>query len=132
MTGLKREGNRIVVESIPVVRSHLDDDSLEKTMLASKAHQEAKPYGNGDEPIMIQFVKQLTQSNTFRTVIIAVIVLAGVLAGLETNASLAAEHATLLHNLNLAVVGIFLVGRIIDVIFCFAAETINKVIPKVA
>ncbi len=78
-------------------------------MLASKAHQEAKPYGNGDEPIMIQFVKQLTQSNTFRTVIIAVIVLAGVLAGLETNASLAAEHATLLHNLNLAVVGIFLV-----------------------
>ncbi len=58
---------------------------------------------------MIQFVKQLTRSNTFRTVIIVVIVLAGLLAGLETNASFAAEHATLLHALNLVVLGIFLV-----------------------
>jgi len=43
---------------------------------------------------MIQFINQLTRSKAFRTVIIVVIVLAGVLAGLETNASSAAEHAT--------------------------------------
>ena len=57
---------------------------------------------------MIQFAKQLTQSLAFRTFIIVVIVLAGVLAGLETSASLAAKHGKLLHALNLAVVGIFL------------------------
>ena len=58
---------------------------------------------------MIQFAKQLTQSLAFRTFIIVVIVLAGLLAGLETSASLAAKHSDLLHALNLAVVGIFLV-----------------------
>ncbi len=58
---------------------------------------------------MIRFAKQLTQSIAFRTFIIVLIVLAGVLAGLETSASLAARHAELLHKLNLLVVGIFLV-----------------------
>jgi voltage-gated sodium channel len=58
---------------------------------------------------MIQFAKQLTQSLAFRTFIIVVIVLAGLLAGLETSASLAAKHSDLLHALNHAVVGIFLV-----------------------
>ncbi len=58
---------------------------------------------------MIQFAKQLTQSIAFRTFIIVVIVLAGVLAGLETSASLVARHSALLHALNLAVVAIFLV-----------------------
>jgi len=57
---------------------------------------------------MIQFAKQLTQSIAFRTFIIVVIVLAGVLAGLETSASLVARHPALLHALNLAVVAIFL------------------------
>ncbi|NDA65555.1 MAG: hypothetical protein EBY09_02780 [Verrucomicrobia bacterium] len=57
---------------------------------------------------MIQFARQLTQSAAFRTFIIVVIVLAGVLAGLETSASLAARHAEWLHALNLVVVGIFL------------------------
>lgn len=61
-------------------------------MLASKAHQETKSFRTGDEPIMIQFVRQLTRSKAFRTVIIVVIVLSGVLAGLETNASFAADH----------------------------------------
>jgi voltage-gated sodium channel len=58
---------------------------------------------------MIQFAKQLTQSMAFRTFIIVVILLAGVLAGLETSASLVAKHFALLHALNLAVIGIFLV-----------------------
>lgn len=57
---------------------------------------------------MIQFAKQLTQSVAFRTFIIVVIVLAGVLAGLETSASLVARHSALLRALNLAVVAIFL------------------------
>ena len=57
---------------------------------------------------MIQFANKLTQSIAFRTFIIVVIVLAGVLAGLETSASLATTHAALLHALNLIVVGIFL------------------------
>lgn len=58
---------------------------------------------------MIQFANKLTQSMAFRTFIIVVIVLAGVLAGLETSVALAAKHAGLLHLLNLVVVGIFLV-----------------------
>ncbi len=57
---------------------------------------------------MIQFAQQLTQSIAFRTFIIVVIVLAGVLAGLETSASLVAKHSALLRALNLAVVAIFL------------------------
>ena len=57
---------------------------------------------------MIQFAKHFTQSRGFRTFIVVVIVLAGLLAGLETNDSLAARHSELLNALNFAVVGIFL------------------------
>ena len=56
---------------------------------------------------MIQFAQRLTGSKAFRGVIIAVILLAGALAGLETSAPLVAQHGDLLHALNFAILAIF-------------------------
>lgn len=57
---------------------------------------------------MIQFAKRIVGSRLFRGTIIAVIVFAGVLAGVETNAALVAQHRTLLHTLDAAVLAIFI------------------------
>ena len=58
---------------------------------------------------MIQFAQRLTGSKAFRGVIIAVILLAGALAGLETSAPLVAQHGDLLHALNFAILAIFVI-----------------------
>ncbi len=57
---------------------------------------------------MIRFAQQLTGSRPFRSGIIVVILLAGVLAGLETNPGLMARHGALFQALDFAVLGIFL------------------------
>ena len=57
---------------------------------------------------MIHFAKRIVNSRLFRGTIIAVIVFAGVLAGVETNAALVAQHGTLLHTLDAAVLAIFI------------------------
>lgn len=56
---------------------------------------------------MIQFAQRLIGSKAFRGLIIAVILFAGVLAGLETSAPLVARHGALLHALNFAILAIF-------------------------
>jgi voltage-gated sodium channel len=58
---------------------------------------------------MIRFAQQLTGARTFRAFIVLVILLAGVLAGLETSQALMAEHGRLLHTLDRVVLGIFIV-----------------------
>lgn len=57
---------------------------------------------------MIQLARRLTGSKPFRRTIIAVILLAGVLAGVETSPAFVARHGALLHALNLAILGIFI------------------------
>ncbi len=57
---------------------------------------------------MIHFAKLIVGSGLFRGTIIAVIVFAGVLAGLETNAALVAQYRTLLHTLDAVVLAIFI------------------------
>ena len=57
---------------------------------------------------MIHFAKRIVGSRPFRGTIIAVIVFAGVLAGVETNAALVAQHRTILHTLDAAVLAIFI------------------------
>ena len=56
---------------------------------------------------MIQFAQRLIGSKAFRGLIIAVILFAGILAGLETSAPLVARHGALLHALNFAILAIF-------------------------
>lgn len=51
----------------------------------------------------------IIQHPWFQRVIVAMILLAGVLAGLETNASLLATHGALLHTLDVLVLGVFVV-----------------------
>ena len=57
---------------------------------------------------MTSIAKHLVESKPFRTTIILVILLAGVLVGVETNAALATEYRTLLRVLDLTVLGIFI------------------------
>jgi len=57
---------------------------------------------------MIHLAKRIVGSRLFRGTIIAVIVFAGVLAGVETNAALVAQHRTLLHTLDAAVLVVFI------------------------
>lgn len=57
---------------------------------------------------MIRFAKRLVSSRPFRGTIVAVIVFAGVLAGVETNATLVAQYGGLLHTLDAAVLAIFI------------------------
>lgn len=57
---------------------------------------------------MIQLAKKLVESRPFRAFIVAVILLAGVLAGLKTSATLQAQHGALLRTLDAGVIGIFI------------------------
>lgn len=57
---------------------------------------------------MSHFAKRVVSSRLFEGTIIAVIVCAGVLAGVETNAALITQYRTLLHTLDAAVLTIFI------------------------
>jgi len=57
---------------------------------------------------MTQFAKRIVESRIFRATIIAVILFAGVLAGLETNPSVVERHALLLRVLDTTVLAVFL------------------------
>ena len=62
-------------------------------------------------------VRTIVDSKLFRAAITAVILFAGVLAGLETDAALVAQHGGLLKFLDTAVLGIFLaVRRILELL----------------
>ena len=56
---------------------------------------------------MTRVAKHIVESKPFRAFIIAVILLAGVLAGIETSATLQARHGALLRTLDAIVIGIF-------------------------
>lgn len=56
---------------------------------------------------MISLANHIVGSRAFRAVIISVILLAGVLAGVETNAALTAEYRDLLRIVDVTVLGIF-------------------------
>lgn len=58
---------------------------------------------------MNHIAKQVVESRPFRAIIIAVILFAGVLAGVETSAAILAQHGPLLHALDLAVLTIFII-----------------------
>lgn len=57
---------------------------------------------------MISFAQHIVESRAFRATIILVILLAGVLVGVETNPALAVEYRTLLRALDVTVLGIFI------------------------
>ncbi len=58
---------------------------------------------------MTNAIKHIVASKAFHHFIVAVIVLAGVVAGLETSPALMAEHGALLHALDRIILGIFIV-----------------------
>ena len=58
---------------------------------------------------MMPIIKHLVAARAFPHAIVAVIVLAGVVAGLETSPALMAEHAALLHALDRLILGVFIV-----------------------
>ena len=58
---------------------------------------------------MTHLAKHIVDSKPFRAIIIAVILLAGVLAGVETSAAMLAQHGAFLHALDLAVLTIFII-----------------------
>jgi len=58
---------------------------------------------------MIAAIKQIVATKAFHHGIVAVIVLAGVVAGLETSPTLMVEHGPLLHALDRIILGIFMV-----------------------
>lgn len=62
---------------------------------------------------MINSVRSITDSLPFRATIIATIVFAGVLAGIETNAAIVASHRPLLHALDTIVLCIFIIEVIL-------------------
>ena len=57
---------------------------------------------------MTDLTQRIVDSRPFRATIIAVILFAGVLAGVETDAALVARHGSLLHALDAAVLAIFI------------------------
>lgn len=61
------------------------------------------------------FCRQLSEAPAFKNFIIAVILLAGLVVGLETSASLRAHYGGLLHTLDLAVLSIFMVEILIKI-----------------
>jgi voltage-gated sodium channel len=67
---------------------------------------------------MTALAKKIVESLLFRGFIIAVILGAGVLAGLETNAALVARHAGLLWYLDATVLGIFVLEVALKLIAC--------------
>ncbi len=56
---------------------------------------------------MIHFAKHIVDSSLFRGTVIAAIVFAGVLSGVETNAAIVAQHRALLRTLDAVVLAIF-------------------------
>lgn len=58
---------------------------------------------------MTHVAKKIVESRPFRATIVAVILFAGVLAGVETSAALVAQHGPLLHALDVAVLAIFII-----------------------
>ena len=56
---------------------------------------------------MVALARRLVGARSFQAAVVAVIVLAGVLAGLETSAALVAAHGPLLHALDRAVLAVF-------------------------
>ena len=58
---------------------------------------------------MTRLAKHIVDSKPFRSTIIAVILLAGVLAGVETSAVMLAQHGALLHVLDVTVLVIFII-----------------------
>lgn len=58
---------------------------------------------------MTRLAQYIVDSKPFRSTIIAVILLAGVLAGVETSAAMLAQHGTLLHALDVTVLVIFII-----------------------
>jgi len=62
---------------------------------------------------MTNRIKQLVESKAFHHVIVAVIVLAGVVAGLETNSAIMAQHGGLLHGLDKIILGIFVIEALL-------------------
>lgn len=62
---------------------------------------------------MTHRIKQLVESKTFHHAIVAVIVVAGVVAGLETSPAIMAEYGALLHGLDRIILGIFIVEAVL-------------------
>ncbi|MBE0541875.1 MAG: ion transporter [Verrucomicrobia bacterium] len=65
---------------------------------------------------MTGLAKSLVESRPFRAFIIVVILLGGVLAGLETSAMLRARHGALLQTLDAVVIGIFVVEIVLKLV----------------
>jgi voltage-gated sodium channel len=62
---------------------------------------------------MINFIRQIIGAKLFHPFIMAVIVFAGVVAGLETSPAIMAEHGALLHGLDRLILGVFLVEALL-------------------
>ena len=62
---------------------------------------------------MNTFIKQIVAAKTFHHAIVAVILLAGVVAGLETSTTLMARHGALLHALDRLILGVFIVEALL-------------------
>jgi len=62
---------------------------------------------------MILRIKHLIEAKAFHHAIVAVIVLAGLVAGLETSPALMAEHGALLHALDRLILGVFIVEALL-------------------
>ncbi|CAN5901946.1 hypothetical protein BH11VER1_BH11VER1_11790 [soil metagenome] len=62
---------------------------------------------------MTHFTKHIVDSSMFRGAIIAAIIFAGVLAGLETNAGIVAKYGTLLQVLDLTVLAVFIAEAVL-------------------
>jgi voltage-gated sodium channel len=58
---------------------------------------------------MTLVAKRIVDSKAFRAIIIAVILFAGVLAGVETSAAMLAQHGAMLHALDVVVLAIFII-----------------------
>ncbi|MFO1488165.1 MAG: ion transporter [Verrucomicrobiota bacterium] len=65
---------------------------------------------------MTNRIKQLVESKLFHHGIVAVIVLAGVVAGLETSAAVMAQHGALLHGLDKVILGVFVVEALLKMV----------------
>lgn len=62
---------------------------------------------------MIAWATRLIHSTSFHRIIIAMILLAGVLAGLETNVGIVAKYGTFLHVLDLTVLALFIAEAVL-------------------
>jgi voltage-gated sodium channel len=65
---------------------------------------------------MTRLAKHIVESGPFRAFIIVVILLGGVLAGLETSATLRARHGALLQTLDAVVIGIFVLEIVLKLV----------------